>query len=49
MASYTVEFRSWLTVNGFSFSEGPHGSVGRSPTFRVSSFSRDQLIGEEIQ
>ena len=36
-------------MNGFTFFFGEHESVGRSLTFRVSAYSRDRLIGEEIR
>ena len=34
---------------GFYFFFQQHQSVGRSLTFRVSAYSRDRLIGEEIR
>ena len=49
MAGYNREFRYQLIADGFAFSFGQHESVGRSLTFRVSAYSRGQLIGEEIQ
>ena len=49
MAGYNREFRSQLIADGFAFSFGQHESVGRSLTFRVSAYSRGQLIGEEIR
>ena len=49
MAGYNLEFRSRLTVDDFAFFFGQHESVGRSLTFRVSVYSRDWLIGEEIR
>ena len=48
MTSYNQEFHSWLIANGFAFF-GQHESVGRSLTFRVSAYSQDRLIGEEIR
>ena len=49
MAGYNREFRSQLIADGFAFSFGQHESVVRFLTFRVSAYSRGQLIGEEIQ
>ena len=44
MAGNNREFHSQLIANDFAFSFGQHKSVGRSPTFRVSAYSRGQLI-----
>ena len=49
MAGSNQEFRSQLIADGFAFSFRQHESVGRSLTFRVSAYSRGQLIGEEIR
>ena len=49
MAGNNREFHSRLIANDFAFSFGQHKSVGRSPTFRVSAYSRGQLIVEEIR
>ena len=49
MAGYNQEFRSRLIADGFPFFFLQHESVGRSLTFRVSAYSRDRLIGEEIR
>ena len=49
MTSYNQEFRSRLIADGFTFFCQQHQSVGRSLTFRVSAYSRDRLIGEEIR
>ena len=49
MAGYNQEFRSRLIADGFAFLGGQHESVGKSLTFRVSAYSRDQHIGEEIR
>ena len=49
MAGYNQEFCSWLLADGVAFSFGQNKSVRRSLTFRVSAYSRGQLIGEEIR
>ena len=49
MAGYNQEFRSRLIADGFTFFFEEQESVGRSLTFRVSAYSRDRLIDEEIR
>ena len=49
MAGYNQEFCSWLLADDFAFSFGQNKSVRRSLTFKVSAYSRGQLIGEEIR
>ena len=49
MAGYNLEFRSQLIADGFTFVGKKHEFVGRSPTFRVSTYSRDWLIGKQIR
>jgi len=45
--------QSWISLPAYSrwfyFFWEQHESVGRSPTFRVSTYSRDRLIGEETR
>ena len=49
MAGYNQEFRSRLIADGFTFFFEEQESVGRSLTFRVSAYSQDRLIDEEIR
>ena len=49
MAGYNQEFPSRLIADGFTFYFQQHQSAGMSLTFRVSAYSRDRLIGEEIR
>ena len=49
MAGYNQEFPSRLIADGFTFFCQQHQSAGMSLTFRVSAYSRDRLIGEEIR
>ena len=50
MAGYNQELCSQLIADGFAFFFfGQHKSVGRSWTIRVSAYSWDRHIGEEIQ
>ena len=49
MAGYNQESPSRLIAYGFTFFCQQHQSAGMSLTFRVSAYSRDRLIGEEIR
>ena len=49
MTSYNQEFCSRLITDGFTYFFWQHESIGGTLNFRVSAYSRDRLIGEEIR
>ena len=49
MASYNKLFRSRLIADDFTFLGGQLEPRGKTLIFRVSAYSRDRLIGEEIR